>query len=62
MGIVWPGGITHLHRGNPPLKRTKKILTGWITPCNDIHYIEPNWIVGTQGDVKMTQRGTDYKR
>jgi hypothetical protein len=25
---IWPGGFTHLHRGNPPLTR-KHILTGW---------------------------------
>ena len=62
MGMVWPGGITHLHRGNPPLKKTKMILTGWITPCNDIHFTEPNWIVGTQGDFRITQQGTEYKR
>ncbi len=62
MGLIWPGGITHLHRGNPPLKRTKKILTGWITPCNDIHYTEPNWIEALQSDVAITQKGTDYKR
>ena len=26
--MIWPGGYTHLHRGNPPLS-TKYIATGW---------------------------------
>ena len=62
MGLVWPGGITHLHRGNPPLKKTKMILTGWITPANDIHYAEANHIEAIQGDTKITQRGVPYSR
>lgn len=28
--IVFPAGITHIHRGNPPLKGTKYIATGWL--------------------------------
>ena len=28
-GVIWSGGFTHLHRGNPPSK-TKYILTGWF--------------------------------
>jgi hypothetical protein len=31
MGMIWPGTYTHLHRGNPPLKRDKYVLTGWFT-------------------------------
>jgi hypothetical protein len=30
LGAVWPAGFTHLHRGNPPLKETKYIVTGWV--------------------------------
>lgn len=28
--IVWPAGITHMHRGNPPVSDTKYVLTGWL--------------------------------
>lgn len=27
--VIWPAGFTHVHRGNPPLKENKYILTGW---------------------------------
>jgi len=28
--ILFPGGFTHTHRGNPPLSNEKYIITGWI--------------------------------
>ena len=27
--VIWPGGYTHYHRGNPPMS-TKYIVTGWF--------------------------------
>lgn len=28
--IIWPAGLTHVHRGNPVYTRNKYILTGWF--------------------------------
>lgn len=28
--LIWPAGFTHTHRGNPPLKSNKYIITGWV--------------------------------
>ena len=28
--VIWPAGFTHTHRGNPPLKGDKYIITGWV--------------------------------
>lgn len=28
--VLWPAAFTHTHRGNPPLKDNKYIVTGWI--------------------------------
>ena len=28
--VMWPSYFTHLHRGNPPLKKDKYIVTGWV--------------------------------
>jgi hypothetical protein len=28
--LLWPAGFTHTHRGNPPLKGDKYIVTGWV--------------------------------
>lgn len=28
--LVWPAGVTHVHRGNPPVSNTKYVLTGWL--------------------------------
>jgi hypothetical protein len=33
--VIWPGGFTHLHRGNPPMS-TKYILTGWISSMSNM--------------------------
>jgi len=29
--LMWPAGVTHPHRGNPPLSNEKIILTGWVS-------------------------------
>tara|TARA_B100000287_G_scaffold166500_1_gene157062 strand:+ start:6530 stop:7156 length:627 start_codon:yes stop_codon:yes gene_type:complete len=36
---IWPGGFTHLHRGNPPSK-TKYIVTGWWQGSNGLGYTQ----------------------
>jgi len=28
--LLWPSDYVHTHRGNPPLKENKYILTGWV--------------------------------
>ncbi len=28
--LIFPGGFTHTHRGNPPISNTKYIVTGWL--------------------------------
>jgi hypothetical protein len=28
--LMFPAGMTHTHRGNPPISNSKYILTGWI--------------------------------
>jgi hypothetical protein len=28
--VLWPAGLTHVHRGNPPISNTKYIVTGWV--------------------------------
>ena len=28
--VIFPAGFTHVHRGNPPLKEDKYIITGWV--------------------------------
>ena len=28
--LIWPGGFTHMHRGNPPLEGEKLYITGWF--------------------------------
>lgn len=45
MGMIWPGGVTHFHRGLPPYSNEKLILTGWLATSNDImtyHVSTPN--------------------
>lgn len=32
--LLFPGGFTHTHRGNPPISNTKYIITGWVQFCS----------------------------
>ena len=34
-GLIWPGGLTHFHRGNPPYSNDKYVLTGWLALSGD---------------------------
>lgn len=29
--VIWPAGVTHPHRGNPPYSGNKYVLTGWFS-------------------------------
>lgn len=29
--VIWPAAFPFIHRGNPPLKQTKYILTSWVS-------------------------------
>ncbi len=29
--VMWPAAFPYVHRGNPPLKEEKYILTSWMT-------------------------------
>ena len=33
--VIWPAGFPYVHRGNPPLKDTKYILTSWMLIPSD---------------------------
>lgn len=36
--VIWPAGVTHPHRGNPPYSNDKFILTGWFElPDNNVY-------------------------
>lgn len=28
--VLFPGSLTHTHRGNPPISNTKYVITGWL--------------------------------
>lgn len=38
--VIWPAGITHPHRGNPPYSGDKFVLTGWFELCPNNLYHE----------------------
>ena len=33
--VLFPAAFTHSHRGNPPLKDTKYVVTGWFNLCRE---------------------------
>ena len=33
--VIFPAAFTHCHRGNPPLKDTKYVVTGWFNLCRE---------------------------
>lgn len=36
--LIWPAGVTHPHRGNPPYSNDKFIVTGWFEfPNNNVY-------------------------
>lgn len=36
--VIWPAGITHPHRGNPPYSNDKYVATGWFEhPISEIY-------------------------
>lgn len=36
--VIWPAGITHPHRGNPPYSNEKWIVTGWFeVPAYEVY-------------------------
>lgn len=36
--VIWPAGVTHPHRGNPPYSNDKFIITGWFEfPLDDVY-------------------------
>jgi len=37
--VLWPAGVTHPHRGNPPYSNTKYILTGWLEMPNNYEFL-----------------------
>ena len=34
--LIWPAGVTHPHRGNPPYSNTKYVVTGWFELAQDL--------------------------
>lgn len=37
--VIWPAGITHPHRGNPPYSGEKYIVTGWFEhPDREVYH------------------------
>lgn len=36
--VIWPAGVTHPHRGNPPYSNEKFLCTGWFeVASNDVY-------------------------
>lgn len=37
--VIWPAGLTHPHRGNPPYSNEKYVVTGWFSVAEGV--LEP---------------------
>lgn len=40
--VIWPAGVTHPHRGNPPYSNEKYIVTGWFN-YPEVDYWAPEY-------------------
>lgn len=48
--VLWPAGVTHPHRGNPPYSNEKYILTGWTVMPNNYEHVVSSDIINRMGN------------